>query len=201
MKNFVIGSFFALSSLFGLAAHAQVFGTGGYDKIDKTTNLGSLAIPTSLSYGNSFGGVNPAVQPGSTGVFYDDITFAIASASADSITSTLNLGNLIGISGLNARLFSGSGPYTGTGGSVLESAWGTSYTYAPGLTGTSVVLAPMTLAAGTYTMEISGTVASSGIGGYAGVLNISAVPEAGTFGLMMAGFVAIGFAVRRQRRA
>jgi hypothetical protein len=201
MKNLVIGSFLALAALVGLPAHAQVYGTSGYDAIDKTTNLGTLVIPTSLNYGNSFGGASPAVAPGTTGVFYDDITFTIASASTDSITSTIDLGSLIGISNLDARLFSGSGPYTGTGGSVLQSAWGTAYSYAPGVTGTTVVLTPMTLAAGTYTLEISGTVAPSGIGSYAGVLNVTAVPEAGTLGLMLAGLAAVGLAVRKQRRA
>jgi hypothetical protein len=202
MKNLVIGSILAIAALFGLPAHAQVFGTSGYDLIDKATNLGNLVVPTTVNYGNSFGGGNPAVAAGSTGVFYDDITFTIASATTDSITSTINLGNLIGISGLDARLFSGSGPYTGTaGGSVLESGWGSAYSFGSGLTGMSVVLAPINLAAGTYTLEISGTVASSGIGSYAGVLNISAIPEAGTAGLMIAGLLAVGLAVGKRRRA
>lgn len=200
MKNILLGSLLCLMALVGLPAHAQVYGTNGYDAIDKTTNLGSLVIPTSLNYGNSFGGGNPAAVAGSTGVFYDDYTFTISSATADSITSTINLGSLIGITGLDARLFSGAGPYTGTGTSVLESAWGTPYSFGSGLTGMSVVLAPVNLAPGTYTLEISGTVASSGVGSYAGVLNISAIPEAGTFTLMLAGMAAVGFVLRGRRR-
>ena len=40
--------------------------------------------------------------------FYDDVVFSISGATANSITSTLNLGDLIGISDLQVRLYSAS---------------------------------------------------------------------------------------------
>jgi hypothetical protein len=199
MKLLILGSLLAVATLVAAPVEAQVFGTGGYTVIDKTTALGTLAAPNTFNYGNSFGGSSPAAVVGSTGSFYDDITFTVAASTADSITSTINLGSLIGINNLSARIFSGSGPYTGTAGSVMDLGWGTSVSYAPGVTGTTVVIAPLTLNAGTYTLEVAGTVASGGVGSYAGVLNISAIPEAGTLGLMCAGLVLVGVIVARRR--
>lgn len=190
----------ACLALANVPAKAQVWGNGGYDQIDLTTNLGTISsLPFSYDYGNSFNPTTNPVKPGSTGTFYDDYEFTVSAVVTDSITSTINLGSLIGINNLQARLFSGAGPYSGSGGSeVLEEAWGTSFS-AGGSTVTDVVLNPITLAPGTYTLEIAGQVVSSGIGSYSGVLNISAVPEADTFALTGLGLGAVVFLVRFAR--
>jgi hypothetical protein len=183
------------------SAQAQVFNAAGsgYDLIDKTTAWGNLATPSSVNYATSFDPLLNPVLAGSTGNFYDDYTFTIASGVTDSITSSITLGSLIGISGLQARLYTGSGPFTGaTGGSVLDMAWGTSFS-AGTVTVTNVVLAPYTLGAGTYTLEIIGKVLPSGIGSYAGVLNITAVPEPLNWTLMALGLVLVAFATRLRR--
>jgi hypothetical protein len=179
--------------------HAQSVGSPGY-VINQTTNLGSLVLPTSYNYGNSFG-AGATFAGGTTTTFYDEITFTVTGSVADSITSTINLGLTLGISGLQARLFNGAGPYDSAApGSFMDLAWGTSVTYVPGITGTTVVLPPVTLNAGTYTLEIKGTVSGTGGGSYAGVLNVAAIPEPETIGLMMVGLALLAVAVARKRR-
>jgi hypothetical protein len=182
------------------AVHAQSFGAPGY-MIDQNTVLGTLTLPTSYNYGNTFG-AGATFAGGTTTTFYDDITFTVGGSVADSITSTINLGTFLGISGLQARLFNGAGPYnSATSGSFMDLAWGTSVTYAPGITGTTVVINSISLAAGTYTLEVKGTVTGTGGGSYAGVLNVAAVPEAETIGLMLLGFTVLGIGVARRRKA
>ena len=51
---------------------------------------------------------------------------------------------------------------------------------------------------GTYTLRVAGTSAVNG--SYAGTLSFNAVPEPGTWGMMLIGFGALGFAMRRRRK-
>lgn len=59
-------------------------------------------------------------------------------------------------------------------------------------------LNPTTLAAGQYTLNILGN--NSSVGSLGGSITISAVPEPGTWALMLIGFGGIGFAMRRGRK-
>lgn len=53
--------------------------------------------------------------------------------------------------------------------------------------------------AGTYTLQIKGTVSGSAGGSYGGVLNIAQpVPEPETYGMLLAGLSIVGFASRRK---
>lgn len=54
------------------------------------------------------------------------------------------------------------------------------------------------LLAGTYTLTINGTTGPNGVMG--GHVDIAAVPEPATWGMMLLGFGAAGFALRRRRR-
>jgi len=54
------------------------------------------------------------------------------------------------------------------------------------------------LGAGTYTLHLEGT--STGDGAFGGNVAFVAVPEPATWGMMLLGFGAIGFAIRRRRR-
>ena len=58
------------------------------------------------------------------------------------------------------------------------------------------------LSAGMHTIYVNGNVVgNSGDGSYSGVINLSsAVPEPATWGMMLLGFGAVGFAMRRRRQ-
>jgi len=168
IQNLVIG----LSILASLSGQAMA----------KTTDLGPLNPPSSLVYGNAFG--SPQNQ------FYDDFLFNIPAATFSSITATINLGNLFGIDNLESRLYSGTITTTGVPGGLLQ-AWSTPLSL--GGLGTVVVIDPITVGAGDYILEIRGDVVGTYGGGYAGLLNVSPVPEASTWALLLFGAGMIGF--------
>ena len=60
-------------------------------------------------------------------------------------------------------------------------------------------LDPMFLSAGLHTIYVNGTLGSTHNGSYVGNLNIAAVPEPATWALMLLGFGAIGWQMRRRR--
>ncbi len=198
MKNWIYGlaAFLALAVTSG--AQAQSVGTAGY-VINQTTPLGTLAVPGSFTYADTFG-AGARFAGGTTTTFYDDITFTVTAAVTDSITSTINLGTLLGISGMQARLFNGTGPYNAATSGLLDQVWGTTASYGAGVTGTTLVLNPISLAAGTYTLEIKGTVMGTAGGSYSGLLNVAAVPEPATLALMAVGLFILGAVVRLRRR-
>jgi len=56
----------------------------------------------------------------------------------------------------------------------------------------------LNLGAGTYTLHLQGT--STGNGAFGGNVAFTSVPEPATWGMMLLGFGAIGYAIRRRRR-
>lgn len=161
---------------------------------DTITNLGNVPVPSSLNYGNSFS----AAATGST--FFDDYIFTIPSGSANSVTSSINLGSILGISDLQARLYSGSDHHTGVvaPGTLLQN-WGTTVSLSPEVSVTTVVLNPLLLTAGTYTLQVRGMVSGLAGGSYAGVLNVTPpIPEPETYALLLAGLGMVGAMARRK---
>ena len=154
-----------------------------------TTDLGSQTPPASVFYGDSFGApLNP---------MDDYFTFSIPDASVDSITSTISLGSYLGIDSLQARLYSGT---PGSSSGMLQ-AWSTAIPISmSGYSGTVAVISPITLGAGNYVLEIRGDVSGTNGGSYAGVLDVSPVPEPGEWPLLLSGFGLIGFIATRRRR-
>jgi hypothetical protein len=180
IRHAVIG----MSALFALSGQAAA----------TTTDLGAQAVPSILSFGNTFFADSSGQQ------FYDNYLFSIPTASVDSISSTINFGNFWGINNLQSRLYSGSAITAGQPSGLLLA---TSYTYSgtvAGLSGMFAVIDPVALNAGNYTLQVLGNVAGAAGGSYAGVLNISAVPEAEEWILMLVGFGLIGFIVNRRKR-
>jgi hypothetical protein len=63
----------------------------------------------------------------------------------------------------------------------------------------AITLLPASFGTGTYRLNFAGT--TTGGGGESGTLSFfAAVPEPGTWGMMLLGFAGIGFAMRRRRR-
>ena len=158
---------------------------------DSTTSLGTLSVPTSVNYGNSF-------SSASATPFYDAYYFTIPDGNANSVTSTISSGSLLGISGLQARLFSGHSNPTGTLPNGAITAWGNVVNVLPGVNIETVVLNSTSLLAGNYTLQIRGTVDGFAGGSYAGVLNLTPVPEAETYAMFLAGLGLMGFISRRR---
>jgi hypothetical protein len=162
---------------------------------DTITNLTVGPLPTSLTYSNSFA----SASTGTT--FYDDFIFTIPDGSVNSVTTSINLDSILGLTDLRARLYTGSTHQTGpvVPGTLIEN-WGTTVNYSPTVSATTVVLNPVSLLAGTYTLQIKGTVAGLSGGSYAGVLNIAnPVPEPETYAMMLAGLGLMGFMSRRRK--
>lgn len=173
-----------------------------------TTSAGTTYFNTNptlsgstYSYANTITGTGQPVAGGSVG-FYDDYVFTIAASTADSVTSTINLG-ASQISNLQASLFSYSGgavpllPSALPPGTVQIDGWSTAFSY-----GSYTVIAPVTLTAGTYALEIRGTVPTAGASGtYSGVLNLSAAPVPLPAGmpLLLSGVAGLAIWGRRRR--
>jgi hypothetical protein len=162
---------------------------------DTTQNLTIGPLPTSVIYGNSFA----TAASGTT--FFDDYIFTIPAGNVNSIATSVNLDSILGITNLQARIYTGSVHQTGTvvPGTLIE-AWGTSLNYSPSVTIASVFLNPAdVLSAGTYTLQIKGLVSGLAGGSYSGVLNVATpVPEPESYGLLIGGLIMMGFVSRKR---
>jgi PEP-CTERM motif len=162
---------------------------------DSTTTLNIGSLPTSADYGNTFASA-------SSTPFYDAYYFTIPEAFATSVTTSVTVGSLLGINGLQARLYSGhTNPTSGlSSGSFLYQGWSTQISAGPGVTLDTVVLSPsLPLIAGDYTLQVRGTVSGLGGGSYAGTLNLTPVPEAETYAMFLAGLGLMGIMSRRRK--
>lgn len=160
----------------------------------------TLTLPGSYNYGNTLG----AAAPGGSGTFYDAYVFTLDTATASSVTTTINLGSMLGITSLQEELYNtstgASVPFTGSGAPPgATTYYDASASLLPGGTGEVAVLQSMMLTAGTYVLEISGTVSGTSGGSYAGVLDVAPVPLPAAFPLLLSGLGILGGALRRRR--
>jgi len=87
--------------------------------------------------------------------------------------------------------------------SILLDGYAFTMTSSDVTTGTEVweLLLPVSLLAGSHQITVNGNVmGTQKAGSYVGNLNISPVPEPATWAMMLLGFGAVGFAMRRRRR-
>lgn len=133
--------------------------------------------------------------------FYDDFYFSVPTAvAADSITSTINLSNIFGISNLQVRLYNSANntpPVLGAPQGGVTEAWSTAINVAPGETGTVAVLNTTITQPGTYVLEVRGTATGSLGGSYSGALNVSPVPLPTALPLLLSGLGLFGGFARK----
>jgi hypothetical protein len=176
-----------------------------------TVNDLSGNMAGSYTYANGWGGAQTAISasgvPTNTYGFYDDFVFTITGSSLDSITSTINLSSgsvNTKIVNLDAQLFNVSGnntlPAFTPSGMVTDPAGVTNFTLGPGVSGTTVVLAPPgALAAGTYVLQIRGWETGTAGGSYSGVLNVAPVPLPASVWMLIAALGLMALQIRRRR--
>lgn len=167
--------------------------------------INPLSIGSSSTYGHTFTSKTPII-PATVGLstsapagfgFYDDFLFTIPSASTNAVTSTIGLSNILGIDNLQVRVYNAATnaplPVLGTpNGTVLE-GWTT-------LAGPGTlisILSPANLHAGTYVLEVRGTVIGTAGGSYSGVMNVAPVPLPAGLWLFGSALGALGAARRR----
>jgi len=173
---------------------ALAIGLAGIPAFAAFTDYGSVTLPFSQPYGRTF-------SASETGNFSDSYQFSYTApvGTFNTVSVTIDLAGIFQITGLQARLYQGMGPFT-SGSTPMVQGWTT-----PLGSGEVTVIHPVALAANTYTLEIRGNVVGTAGGSYGGALNIAvgdvtAVPEPGAYMLMFSGLALIGGMVVRRRK-
>ena len=156
------------------------------------SSLTSLTPPTSFTIGANLSGGS-----GSFGPTYYTFTTTMASLFNGQISSIEDATGIQNINFMAPTLTAGS---SGTG-ATLATFMETSVDPNPETWAIKPANAVL-LAAGTYTIDVSGTLNSSN-GAYSGSFNVAnapAVPEPATWAMMLLGFGAVGMVIRRRRK-
>jgi hypothetical protein len=159
-------------------------------------------LPASDGYTNTFGAATGSL-PGSPGFTFNDYyVFTVAAATADSMSSEINLGAL-SIGDLEERVY--SVPTNATESLVtgnptgFQTDWTAPLSFsAGGESGMLTVLNPTMLAAGTYVLEVRGDVTGAAGGTYSGALNLNPVPLPAALPLLLSGFGLLGGTLRKR---
>ncbi|HET8707460.1 MAG TPA: FxDxF family PEP-CTERM protein [Pseudomonadales bacterium] len=167
--------------------------------VNTGNGVNNLAVPASYYYGNTYTSATTVI-PGSTTPpgygFYDDYIFTISGAAASSVTTTIDLGNLLKITDLQERIYSYNGntvPSLGTPNGTVYQSLTTSFGV-----GSVAVISNLILNPGTYVLEVRGNAVGAAGGSYAGTLNLAAVPVPAALPLLLSGMGLLGGAIRRR---
>jgi hypothetical protein len=160
-----------------------------------------LPVPGAHTYGNSLPTLGTAI--GSTSYeFYDDYVFTITSATANILTATINLGSSLALANVQSRLFAYADtltspfPWLGALSPAPLDAWSVPSSN-PNVD--LLVIDPISLAAGTYVLQVRGNVDGVFGGAYSGVINLAPVPLPPALLLLASGLTGL-FALRRSAR-
>ena len=189
LETAVLGAVLALAGNAAMAA----------DVVTQVQSFGTLSAPYSTFYGHTFTAAN---QPSAADTFYDDYAFKVSDGAFSSISATFDLGSLLQISNLSARLFAGT-PWSGLTPGTLNSAdllqrWSTTVASGTG-TGSVQSINPIVLGTGSYVLEVRGNVTGSSGGSYGGVFNLAPVPEPTGIAPAVAGLGFLGLVARRRK--
>ena len=163
------------------------------------------SVPGLYLYGDSITGSDGTGQitgsdiDGNSAGFIDAYFFDITPADADAVSATVSDGSTISVSDLFARLYTLS---SNPEGLVLGQPVGNVYNgIITGSDGsTTVTIGQVMLPAGSYVLEISGTVNGSFAGGYTGSLDLAPVPLPASFPLLLTGLLGLaGWSIQRDR--
>jgi hypothetical protein len=157
----------------------------------------------SYTYGDTFSngvGSTPVTEGSQSEGFYDDFLFTVTGGIADSVTTDINLGNLLKIDNLQVALFNyTSGQAVPVGSQPIATGWSQSFNTGSGTTVNDVALPTTTLSPGSYALEVVGTVTGSLGGSYSGTLNLAPVPLPAACPLLLSALGGLGFWSRKRR--
>jgi hypothetical protein len=207
-----IGSIALIGAMAMQVAQADVVALSYEATNAGTTGPGTntlLSVPGSHTFGNSLGSLTTPVYTTSGGQsfeFYDDYVFSIGSADANVLSSSINLGNFLGLDNFQVRLYELAGntplPHFGTPvGSTLLESWSTAISFSPGVTGIVNVIPEHTLGSGNYVLEVRGNVSGLAGGSYTGQMNLVPVPVPlpAAVWFLVSGLSGLGALVRKKR--
>lgn len=177
-KSSIAAVILGMASLGTSAAMAQTIVTTP-QALDLTNN--------SAYFGDTFGPGN------SGGTFADQFTFTVAGTTGwtlDAIVASITRTDATGLAITGVSLYDASDTLLTSGTSWLSGPidlWSNSAN---------------NLSAGDYYLQVNGTVVSDGAASFGGAVSLAApVPEPATYGMLLAGFGALGVLARRRKSA
>jgi hypothetical protein len=207
-KNKVLAAILTVGGMTAVAAPADASMLLSYQ--ETSSGLSGTGSPTVFPsnggtgfYGDSFNAPTQTISssPSPGYGFYDYFYFTVPNAvTADSITSTISLGQSSMISNMEVILYNATNntpPVRGIpAGSVVAES--TPITIGPGMTGQIEVLDTEITQPGTYVLQVRGTAIGANGGSYSGSLNVNPVPLPAALPLLLSGFGLLGGLFRRR---
>jgi len=185
-----------------LVLGSETINTGSGNVSSGADAVNALSSPGTVIYGNVLpGGLSNLLPPPDALAnynFYDDYIINVPAAGVNSVSSTINVGNLLSISSLQVRLYAGDTPNFSP--SNVIDGWSTPIS--AGDSSGIVSVLPLTgLNGGDYVLEIRGLADGSAGGSYSGVVNVAEVPLPASILLLGPALAGLAFVRPRALRA